>query len=122
MMDIENKNDVDGWELLTYANRYISNVTTPGNIFDTIESIDPMNTIYDNETLNEMNSMYTLYDIDTIDTMETMETMETNKKIKYKPIDNHYEDCFSDHELSDKNSIADSEDFEVNSDNEWVAV
>lgn len=113
-MDIANKNSIDGWELLTYANRYIGNVIPPGNIFDTIESIDPINTV---------NTVHDIETIDTVDTMYDIDAMDTHKNLKYKPDESdHYEDCFSDPELSDKNSVADSEDFEVNSDNEWVNV
>ena len=94
-------NIIDGWELLTLANREISRVMKP-NLFTY------------NTVLNEYNMQYSNDYIEELDGFDEQNTY-----------DNEYEDSFSDYSDNESaNGYSDDEndEFEVNSDNEWVSV
>ena len=94
-------NTIDGWELLTLANREISRVMEP-NLF------------YYNSFSCEHN---------TKNYYEYLE--DRNDFVEQQTYENEYEDTFSDYSDNESDngySDDENEDYEVNSDNEWVSV
>ena len=105
-MSFPNYTEVDGWELFTLANREIAWVMKPD--------------IFKYNISDESNHYYDYDDYDS--EMNFLEIDEENET----PINYSYEDTFSD--MSDNESPEPptpndiNEEYEVNSDNEWVTV
>ena len=103
-MFFPSRNSFDGWELLTYANREIARVMEP-NIFRYHFYDEQINNISEDE--------------------DEFIYPDSNEENEYL-IDYSYEDSFSD--ISDCESpepclyddMDGNEEYEVNSDNEWV--
>ena len=104
-MSFPNYSEVDGWELFTLANREIAWVMKP-DIFK--------------YNISDESNHYDDYDYD-----YKMNFLEIDEEIE-TPINYSYEDTFSD--MSDNESLEPptpndiNEEYEVNSDNEWVTV